>query len=900
MTLGPPHSRFSTLTVLLSLSGWISLIISSHGKLISTAAAAVGAVLWTAFIGFTSKIWARLEKTLVELVGDALDVHIRDFASRYRKRYLRHIQDRHRTFDVKGLSTQGIYALEIKQVYVELIVAPKHADKVSPDPISKPIPGGRHNIWTLLKSMQTRRQNFAILGAPGSGKTTLLKHIALGLAENRGKFRGLKFMPVLLFIRDLAATIGAKPNQTLADLADESAARMGIPAPAGWFGRELDRGRCLVMLDGLDEVADPMLRKTVADWVESQMQTFGANRFLLTSRPFGYRTNPIAEVTVLEVRPFTSEQSELFINNWYLANEMMSAQKNDEGVRIAAREGAADLLKRIRAKPALGELAVNPLLLTMIANVHRYRSSLPGRRVELYSEICEVFLGRRQQARGMDLELTPAQKKCVLQPLAYRMMCSAKRELPLAEAVQAISGPVALVNAKMSAEEFLKMVENSSGLLLERENDIYGFAHLTFQEVLAANYIVEEKLEEELLDRVAIPWWHEVIRLYVAMSDATRIVEACIADSESGVVTLTLAVECIEEARSIRPDLRNTVESIVIDDLEHPDPERARLAAETKLALRLRRLSRIDDDHYADNDLISCAEYQLFIDERREAADYRQPDHWTEAHFPSGSSRQPVLGVRPSDAAEFCRWLSSRHEGEWSYQIPDIILDEQTSTVAGYWAMTPSGPQLYGISNNQKQFSAAMLQARHLADTKRIIEHGATQHDGALWHDQGSTVLDDLSRYLHRAPLLGRAVDRARIRVRSLERALDIDFDLDQQQARALGVSIDPNRDRARARALVGASQHPGTYNLDRAIDLVAMFEVAQASLVNIAHQAVLSWRARILKIPPTPLPIYLSAVAYYLDVYVCLTIIEERIEGRIPPLEGIRITKVRKGGDQG
>jgi len=291
-------------------------------------------------VGVTSKIWARVEKTIVDLCGDALDIYIRDFASRYRHRYLEHLQQRHRVFDVKGLSTQGIYALEIEQVYVELTVDPTMADKASANPIAK-TSGGRHDIWTLLISPQMKRQDFAVLGAPGSGKTTLLKHITLALAAKRGKFKGLNRLPILLFIRDHAATIAANPRQTIADVATQAAEKMGIPAPAGWFGRELLRGRCLVMLDGLDEVADAATRKTVAEWVEGQLQAFGANRFMVSSRPFGYKSNPLATVTVLEVRPFSSEQSKRFISNWYLANEVMSAQRTTracESLRVKVRQ----------------------------------------------------------------------------------------------------------------------------------------------------------------------------------------------------------------------------------------------------------------------------------------------------------------------------------------------------------------------------------------------------------------------------------------------------------------------------------------------------------------------------------------------------------------------------------
>jgi predicted NACHT family NTPase len=56
-------------------------------------------------------------------------------------------------------------------------------------------------------------------------------------------------------------------------------------------------------------------------------------------------------------------------------------------------------------------MALNPLLLTMIATVHCYRGALPGRRVELYDEICDVLLGKRSEYKGIIEPLTAHQKK---------------------------------------------------------------------------------------------------------------------------------------------------------------------------------------------------------------------------------------------------------------------------------------------------------------------------------------------------------------------------------------------------------------------------------------------------------------------------------------------------------
>jgi predicted NACHT family NTPase len=389
-----------------------------------------GAV-WAAVVGLVSQIWQRTAKTIVDIASLWLDAHIRDFAYGYRKRYYEHLIHRHRTFDVKGLTTQSVYSLEIEQVYVDLSIEPSQLTTVSSSIVQNFSASSRGSIWDFLASIHLTNQSFAIIGAPGSGKTTLLKHVTLALAAHNGNAHGQKYVPVLLFIRDHAESIGAKETISLEDVLLESITKMGIPAPVDWFKRALAAGKCLVLFDGLDEVADPKLRRKVATWVQNQAKAYGANRFILSSRPFGYKSNPLGGVTVLEVRPFNLEQVRDFVGKWYFANEVMSAQKNDEGVRISAREASEDLLRRLRSTPALLDLALNPLLLTMITTVHRYRGSLPGRRVELYAEICHVFWGRRQQARGMDLELTPAQKKRVLQPLAYHIMSHEKREISI-------------------------------------------------------------------------------------------------------------------------------------------------------------------------------------------------------------------------------------------------------------------------------------------------------------------------------------------------------------------------------------------------------------------------------------------------------------------------------------
>ncbi|MGD9212288.1 MAG: NACHT domain-containing protein, partial [Desulfobacteraceae bacterium] len=441
---------------------------------------------------------------------------------RYRKHYLKHLFYLHRHIDVKGLTIQNIYTLEVKQVFVELSIAPQSIHKISAAPIPNTageIKKDRDSIWKYLSAQPLRSQNFAIIGAPGSGKTTLLKHMTLAFTASKWYQPAPipKKLPILLLLRNHAATISKDPKATLAQIIKYDNSKEELKTPSGWFEKQLKKGRCLVMLDGLDEVADPQNRQKVANWVEKQMTIHADNRFIITSRPFGYKSNPLNGVTVLEVKPFSSDQIQRFLHNWYLANEIMSTQKDDPGVRTQAKKGAKDLLRRIRNSSTLIDLAVNPLLLTMIATVHRYRSTLPGKRVELYHEVFEVFLGKRREAKDLKDDLTPAQKKSVLQPLANEFMLKQEREFKLEDILPIIEPPLERVMGKLNenaTKDFLKLIENNSGLLLERENGIYIFAHLTFQEYLASVHIQEGRLHKELAKKVADGWWHETIRLY--------------------------------------------------------------------------------------------------------------------------------------------------------------------------------------------------------------------------------------------------------------------------------------------------------------------------------------------------------------------------------------------------
>lgn len=629
-------------------------------------------------VSFVGKVWEKLENPLVEQTAAWISTTILVICSRSWRRYRRYLIAEHQVFDIKGLSTRPDRDLELKQVYVQLNVDPTPVHRASTDPIqvpNAPSPSS-YDIWRYLAEKQLYSQHFVIVGAPGSGKTTLVKHLALSLVTYRRI--GIPHFPILLYLHDHATAITNKYDRaedtfaySLAEAVDKHIQRKWQQSlPRAWVESKLASGQCLILLDGLDEIADENQRKLAAHWVQRQMLAYGQNRFILTSRPYGYRDNPLEGVMVLKTCPFTLDQIECFVHNWYLANERKSWQKEDLGVHMRAREGAQDLLRRLHRTPTLLAFAVNPLLLTMIATVHRYRDSLPGSRVALYREICEVFLGKRREKVGITQELNPAQMQQVLKPLAYHLMLQGTREITQENACQIIAPPLLRVSTRLQPKEFLQMVQDTSSLVLEHNPGIYSFAHKTFQEYLAAVHIKEQQLEATLLTQVNNDWWHETIRLYCAQADATNIIQVALTSQPLSAKALFLAFDCVEEKLTIDPSVKKQLEMLLEQDGEDADSERRRVIAEALLHRRLERMVHLHNEVFIDTSLITCAEYQLFLDEQSMLGYHYQPKYWTTGQFPQGNGHMAVLGVQPSDALAFCQWLTEKYVGAWHYRLP--------------------------------------------------------------------------------------------------------------------------------------------------------------------------------------------------------------------------------------
>ncbi len=294
---------------------------------------------------------------------------------------------------------------------------------------------------------------------------------------------------------------------------------------------------------------------------------------------------------------------------------------------------------------------------------------------------------------------------------------------------------------------------------------------------------------------------------------------------------------------------------------------------------------RIDDDTYIDDTLVTCAEYQLFIDEMREQGKYYQPDHWTSYQFSKGQARGPILGVRSSDARVFCEWLSQRNSNkDWNYRLPN--LDEIFKVQKSLYSQFPLG---YWINNAQNVLQIAWISNSFTSsiDLSYLINN-------TLLKDLESVIKRDLNRAFERSIKDGVNLSSVSEVEDASKPVLSVINDLNKACAFAKGRSEASEIVVVLENARHHAEEFFQVINL-RNMNNTLVSVIALARSINLALDIIYKRDLKRTSGLSFSDVFNLSRVLdHVLDILVILLVVIDRFIGRSPAFEGIRLVKER------
>ncbi|GHI91850.1 NACHT domain-containing protein [Streptomyces olivaceus] len=496
----------------------------------------------------------------------------------FEERYADHIAARYGTLTIYGLDA-GIREWPLDTAYLSLEAT---RPQVGRDAASRAV---------AAEQVLAGHDQVFLRGVAGSGKTTLVQWLAV-TASSRVYDHGLPHLigrvPFVLPMRRIV-----RPSAEL-PLPGDFLRAVGAPVageqPPGWAERVLRARRGVLLVDGIDEIADSR-RTAVRRWLRELVRAFPGNLWLVTSRPSAVPQDWLAAEGFheLDLAPMGRTEVDTFVRRWHRAAEVPEAV------------GEA-LLGAVRGASELNRLATNPLMCGMLCALHRDRRGfLPQDRRSLYEAALTMLLERRDRERELDgfdgVRLAYATQVQLLQKLAWWLIRNSRLEMDRDEALAIVArARPALDLAAAGGEEVYRALLLRSGLLREPAEGRVDFLHRTFRDYLGARLAVQEMDFDLLVNHAHADQWEDVILLALAQARPKEAEHMLRRLTDLGTLRGTLLAGAgLRYVAEVDPSVRGRVEEQLAAHIPPPGLDEAREMARAAGDLMLTLLPGPED-----------------------------------------------------------------------------------------------------------------------------------------------------------------------------------------------------------------------------------------------------------------------------------------------------------------
>ena len=206
---------------------------------------------------------------------------------------------------------------------------------------------------------------YAILtGTGGIGKSMMLRHFLLDAIMHYDKYA---LIPIFITLKDFDI-----PTVSVLDLVISTIDKFGTKLEHEKIKKLLESGKCVILLDGLDEIST-RLASTFEKGLDEFVDCYPLNQYIISSRPYKSFIS-YDRFSVLSVEPFSKEQAIELIDR-------LEFRTDEPEIKAKFRSELDKTLYKTHR-----EFTENPLLLTIMLMTFEQFAEVPSKMHIFYRE----------------------------------------------------------------------------------------------------------------------------------------------------------------------------------------------------------------------------------------------------------------------------------------------------------------------------------------------------------------------------------------------------------------------------------------------------------------------------------------------------------------------------------